>query len=98
MEELYVESFFGKKASSAVTTELGDMVPAQPEAIPLTKSEQQIHSFFWLLKQELNKHYQEVYPIQKLLRQIEEGLNTKGKTDVVPFLDELEEFLDLTDV
>lgn len=87
MEELYVESFFRHKKTSAI--EQG----ALPAPLPL-KADPQGESSLSLLQRELHKHFPNSYPVQKLFQQIEEGFAASNGAKALSALDKLEELAD----
>lgn len=88
MDDLYVESFFQHKRPPPKA-----LVEPIVE-LPTPKAEQQAYSFLGLLQQELNKQFKDSFPVQKLFRQIEEGLTSSKPADVFESLEKLEELLD----
>ncbi len=88
MDDLYVESFFQHKRPPPKA-----LVEPIVE-LPTPKAELQVYSFLGLLQQELNKQFKDFFPIQKLLRQIEEGFTSSKPADALKSLEKLEELLD----
>lgn len=97
MDELYVESFsYIKKTFSPGPLAPEGIQVAAPLSVSssLGKAQQQIHSSFWLLKQEITKQFPDFFPVQRLLGQIEKGFGSSSYKDVWDMLEKLEELMD----
>lgn len=93
-DDLYIENFYHSKSSSKLKSPVLQDVISQPTSPPETSKLEQKTLCLWLLKEEINKRFPHSFPLQKLLKQIEEGFSSHSE-QVVKLLDDLEELVEV---